>query len=1033
MKLSIKTKVFVLCLFLTLLCVMGISTTFYIFTTRSTYRQSQERIQVAFDIILNDIYHQKHTYPNRFNDFLKQDTLRRTLFNYQQDKRQIGSSLFITGHLVRVLNELQRFGDLVAINKLLLYAEDGRLIAIYKHVNGEEEMGVFALSENNRDSYLSLTDRALQAQILYGSQGIPDAPLPEDVDAHYEGELPTSSYTEMFAKQGSVGLRIYAPVNYLNGRVGLLVGEVVYTQEMLEHFSAITKTEVNLFSGTQFSVGTLRSHQKLSEELFNTMHIADDVFKGAEKIPILSTHFDGHSYFQGTCGLTQANNVIGALSISLSQKIQEQENRRFLVSVLTVAALVLLIAFALTAIFTRRTIGFIHDLIKSTSVIASGDLTQEIQGQSNDELGILAHSFTAMRDSVKDKINDLERLTTILQSTSDFIAMYTTDKKIQFINAAGRAMLGWSTDENLALRSIDEVYPTWAIRKIEEIALSIVQEKGIWSGETAIRGKNGEEIPVSQVIMYHRGQDGQLDYISTIMRDLTDRKKGEQALRASEENLRITLESIGDGVIAADSTGHITRMNAVAERLTGWSLEEALGMTLTEVLKIVDESSIHHSENYMVAAQQNQTGYAVLKSRNGGERVIAKSGAPIRNDSDEIVGVVMVFRDITAHRKLEEQLRQSEKLKVVGQLAGGVAHDFNNMLGVILGRVELILGDLEKNSSLYDNLKIIQTAAERSAALTRQLLTFARKQIIAPRQLDLNDTVESMLKMLRRLIGEDIDLIWKPAVPLGPVNMDPSQIDQILINLCVNARDAIAGVGRLTIETDRQTFDDTYCRDHAGVIPGDFVLLAVSDTGCGMDKKTLDNLFEPFFTTKGVGQGTGLGLATVYGIVTQNKGFINVYSEPGLGTTFKIYLPLQTTDEDTATGIPAMKKSTGGDETILLVEDEPMVLDLTTTMLQVLGYTVLVAHEPGEAISLAEEHPGHIDLLMTDVVMPGMNGRDLARKITSLFPGIKLLFMSGYTADIIAHQGVLDEGVAFIQKPFSMADMAVKLRGALKS
>jgi len=262
--------------------------------------------------------------------------------------------------------------------------------------------------------------------------------------------------------------------------------------------------------------------------------------------------------------------------------------------------------------------------------------------------------------------------------------------------------------------------------------------------------------------------------------------------------------------------------------------------------------------------------------------------------------------------------------------------------------------------------------------------------------------------------------------------MDPSQIDQILANLCVNARDAIAGVGRLTIETGRQTFDEAYCRDHAGFIPGDFVLLAVSDNGCGMNKKTLDNLFEPFFTTKGVGQGTGLGLATVYGIVKQNNGFINVYSEPDLGSTFKIYLPRQTADDETAIGIPVRETSPGGDEIILLVEDEPMILDMTTIMLERLGYTVLAALGPGKAIRLAGEHTGHIDLLMTDVVMPEMNGRELAKKITSLYPGIKLLFMSGYTANVIAHQGVLDDGVVFVQKPFSKADIAVQLRRAFE-
>jgi PAS domain S-box-containing protein len=384
-----------------------------------------------------------------------------------------------------------------------------------------------------------------------------------------------------------------------------------------------------------------------------------------------------------------------------------------------------------------------------------------------------------------------------------------------------------------------------------------------------------------------------------------------------------------------------------------------------------------------------------------------------------------------AREKLQTQLNQAQKMESVGRLAGGVAHDFNNMLGIILGHTELALLKTDKDNDLVSDLNEIQKAAKRSADITKQLLAFARKDIISPKQLDLNDTVESMLNMLRRLIGEDIDLVWQPVSHLWPVKMDPSQIDQILVNLCVNARDAIAGVGKLTIETGRHTFDQEYCNEHPGFIPGDFVLLAVSDNGCGMDKETLDNLFEPFFTTKDVGKGTGLGLATIYGIVKQNNGFINVYSEPGQGSTFKIYLPRLVTDEDVDKAVPEKKAAAGGTETILLVEDESTILRMTRMMLERKGYTVLSAATPAEAMEKAKIHSSAIDLLMTDVVMPEMNGRDLAGQITALYPDIRLLFMSGYTADVIAHQGVLDDGVAFIQKPFSMADMTVKVREVL--
>ncbi len=391
-----------------------------------------------------------------------------------------------------------------------------------------------------------------------------------------------------------------------------------------------------------------------------------------------------------------------------------------------------------------------------------------------------------------------------------------------------------------------------------------------------------------------------------------------------------------------------------------------------------------------------------------------------------------------AHKKserksasLEKQLLQAQKMESVGRLAGGVAHDFNNMLSVIIGYAELGLQKMNPGEPLHADLLEILAAANRSTAITRQLLAFARRQTIAPKVLDLNETVESMLKMLRRLIGENIDLAWKPGAGLWPVNMDPSQLDQILANLCVNARDAIANIGKVTIETSTTAFDDNYCADHNGFVRGDFVMLAVSDDGCGMDRQTLDNIFEPFFTTKAVGQGTGLGLATVYGIVKQNEGFINVYSEPGQGTTFKVYLPRYGGEvvQDQKESIEEIPKGRG--EVVLVVEDEALILNLSEKILSRLGYKVLLAKAPEVALQLADAHTGEISLLITDVVMPEMNGREMAEQLRTLYPNLKCLFMSGYTANVIAHRGILEEGLNFIQKPFSIKDLAIKVRAVL--
>ena len=382
---------------------------------------------------------------------------------------------------------------------------------------------------------------------------------------------------------------------------------------------------------------------------------------------------------------------------------------------------------------------------------------------------------------------------------------------------------------------------------------------------------------------------------------------------------------------------------------------------------------------------------------------------------------------------LEVQLFQVQKLESVGRLAGGVAHDYNNMLSVIIGFAELGLEKVEANDPLYTNFEEILLAANRSKEITRQLLAFARQQTIAPKVLDLNATVESMLKMLRHLIGEDIDLAWRPKADLWPVKVDPTQIDQILANLCVNARDAIADVGKITIETDMATFDGAYCAQHAGFVPGDFVILAVSDDGSGIDKETLNNIFEPFFTTKGVGQGTGLGLATVYGIVRQNEGFINVYSEPDNGTTFKIYLRRHASQTGEALLPGTEKIPMGRGEIVLVVEDESLILKLAGRMLTALGYRSLLAKNPDEALKLAELHSDEISLLLTDVVMPAMNGRELADRLKAIRPNLRCLFMSGYTANVIAHRGILDEGVHFIQKPFSKDQLAIKIISVLQA
>ena len=419
------------------------------------------------------------------------------------------------------------------------------------------------------------------------------------------------------------------------------------------------------------------------------------------------------------------------------------------------------------------------------------------------------------------------------------------------------------------------------------------------------------------------------------------------------------------------------------------------------------------------------------------EAVVAK-GAPVTDSSGRVVRVRGTVQDVSQRKRadqeregLQAQLAQAQRLESVGRLAGGVAHDFNNALAVILGHAEAALKVSRPADPLRRHLDTIRQAALRGADLTRQLLAFARRQTIEPKVLDPNDVVTNTLKMLRRLMGEDISLAWMPGAASWPVKMDPAQMDQILANLLVNARDAIGGVGQVTIETQNVVLGEQDCVGRPGFVPGEYVMLGVTDDGCGMGKDVLDRLFEPFFTTKPQGQGTGLGLATVYGVVKQNAGSISVESKPGKGTTFRIFLPRVVAEMPAAGAAPKATEPRGHGETVLLVEDELALLDVTSETLADLGYSVLTAANPGTALSAAQAHAGEIQLLITDVIMPEMNGRDLAERLAARRPGIRCLFVSGYTADVIAHSGVLDEGLRFLQKPFSRLELATKVRHAI--
>jgi len=407
-------------------------------------------------------------------------------------------------------------------------------------------------------------------------------------------------------------------------------------------------------------------------------------------------------------------------------------------------------------------------------------------------------------------------------------------------------------------------------------------------------------------------------------------------------------------------------------------------------------------------------------------------------ETGEVTGVIEFVRDITDRKraekereKLEGQLRHMQKMEAIGRLAGGMAHDFNNMLGVIKGYSELALERLRPSDPLRQDIEQITRAADKSAALTRQLLAFSRQQIISPRIVDLNVVIRDAQKMLERLIGEEIEFRFIASDNLWTIEMDPMQIEEILVNLAVNSRDAISENGEIVIETSNVRFDDALAMTHPGASPGEYVSLAFSDNGCGMDAETKARIFDPYFTTKEKGRGTGLVMSMVYGIVKQNEGFIYVYSEPGHGTTIRMYFPHREGEVAAEQNSSGETRSIKGDETLLVVEDEEQVLDIAKLALERQGYTVLAAAHPGEAILLAEQHEGKIDMLVTDVMMPKMNAKELVKRINAIKPGIKVLYMSGYTANVIAHRGILDADAHFIHKPFSPLELAAKVRQTL--
>jgi PAS domain S-box-containing protein len=646
-----------------------------------------------------------------------------------------------------------------------------------------------------------------------------------------------------------------------------------------------------------------------------------------------------------------------------------------------------------------------------------------------------------------------ENYHSIFENAVEGIFQTSLDGTFIRVNPAMGQMLGYSSPEELITAAANleqDLYPDRARR--DEFSHLLQRSGTISAFEIELRKKDGSSVFLSESARAVRDESGGLLYYEGIAKDVTERKRADEAesrLRAEIEQQRQRLDAIVANVpgVVFESWGkpdsELYRSDFVSEHL-----KSMLGYSVSEwTSKPGFWLSIVHPDDRERVEREASIQFAAGKAGTREFRWIAKDGSvvwvsahtvPIADDEGHAVGVRGVVTDITERQRLEsalstseEQLRQSQKLEAIGQLAGGVAHDFNNLLTVIGGYSSILLNRVAEDSPHHVPIEEIKKASDRACGLTRQLLAFSRKQILQPKLLDLNEVVSDLDKMVRRLIGEDVDLFTKTDPGLGKVRADPGQIEQVLLNLIVNARDAMPLGGKITIETSNVSISNEYAKSHAAT-PGSYVMLTVSDSGCGMNNEVKERIFEPFFTTKGAGKGTGLGLSTVYGIVKQSEGHIWLYSEPDNGTTFKLYLPRVSDAEEQEQFAIAAKAVPRGTETVLLVEDEDQVRDILTDILNSQGYQVYVAASGNEALDIARKN-GVIHLMVTDVVMPQMSGRELSEKLAQFRPDMKVLYMSGYTDDAIVRHGLLDAKLNFLQKPFDSATVARKVRQVLDS
>ncbi|MBS1865110.1 MAG: PAS domain S-box protein [Acidobacteria bacterium] len=622
----------------------------------------------------------------------------------------------------------------------------------------------------------------------------------------------------------------------------------------------------------------------------------------------------------------------------------------------------------------------------------------------------------------------VQRQMQAMNSSVDGMAIVDANGKFVYVNSEYARMCGKVGAEEMRGKPWREVAFEDDTERVETEIRDSLKKRGRWFGETVLQEGQGKGIAVEIAITAM--SDGG---VVLVCRDLTERKRAEEAKAEAESKYKMIVERVAAISYVAElgMEGRWIYVSPQIENILGYTQEEWLedSKNWVRYVHVDDQGVVRDAEETCQKGLAFQAEYRVITK--DGRLVWVSDSAVVTKDADGNVVMEGIIVDITERKQLEGQLQQSRRMEAVGRLAGGIAHDFNNLLTIIKGYTELAVQRKEVPAPVRADIEHIEDASERAAGLVRQLLAFSRKQVLQPKNLDLNAVVLGLEKLLRRLIGEDIEMRTVVSAGLGTIKADPAQVEQVLMNLVVNARDAMPSGGRMTVETTNVDLDRTYASEHVSVRPGRYVMLAVSDSGTGMSPETIAHIFEPFFTTKGGTKGTGLGLATVYGIVKQSGGYIWVYSEPEKGSTFKVYFPRVDEEAERSSRTKRDAKAERGSETVLLVEDDDAVRELAEAILAAQGYKVICANGPKRAEEIAAERSKEIDLVLTDVIMPAMSGRELVKKLSERNPKLRVLYMSGYTDNVIAQGGVLEEGLAFLQKPFTPRALSQKVREVL--